>query len=271
MGSEHPENIVNIPNSELLNQSYLIEAFNLKAAIEYTLKNFSAAKEAMKDMPPREDIDLDPITLHNMAVTHLDDDMEGSFEKLRFLIAQNLPPETLHNILIFYLKHQFYDVAADLYAQYSEVANNLLDPFVQRFVETIIIWQVAPEECFKRLDEISAEVTEQLRSLSKEIQTARQMADEEKLKALISQFDDAVDQLLPVVLFQAKIRWDSRDYAAVEKVLKKPIEFCNDHDSWRLNVAHVFFMQEKFKDAISFYEPMVKDHYSNVSVPLLLL
>jgi hypothetical protein len=33
----------------------LIEAFNLKAAIEYSIKNYSAAKEALVDMPPREE------------------------------------------------------------------------------------------------------------------------------------------------------------------------------------------------------------------------
>ena len=36
-------------------------------------------------------------------------------------------------------------------------------------------------------------------------------------------------------------------------------EFCSEHEVWKLNVAHVFFMQEtKFKDAIRYYDPIVK-------------
>ena len=44
----------------------------------------------------------------------------------------------------------------------------------------------------------------------------------------------------------------------VEKIFRQSTEFCSEHETWRLNVAHVFFMQEtKFKDAIKYYEPHV--------------
>jgi tetratricopeptide repeat protein 30 len=45
----------------------LIEAFNLKAAIEYVLKNAEAAREALTDMPPRSEDELDAVTLHNQV------------------------------------------------------------------------------------------------------------------------------------------------------------------------------------------------------------
>ena len=54
-----------VGNSIHLKESALIEAFNLKAAIEYNLKNLSNAKEALNDMPPRLESELDPITLMN--------------------------------------------------------------------------------------------------------------------------------------------------------------------------------------------------------------
>lgn len=64
---------------------------------------------------------------------------------------------------------------------------------------------------------------------------------------------------------QAKIYWDKNNYSMVEKIFRKSVEFCNDHDVWKLNVAHVLFMQEsKYKEAISFYEPAVKKQYDNV-------
>jgi tetratricopeptide repeat protein 30 len=129
MGSEHPDNVITISNSEVLHQSHLIEAFNLKAAVEYTLKNYTAAKEAIRDMPPRQEQDLDPISLHNLAVTQFEDDSTAGYDKLRFLISLNpAPAETLHNILVFFLKNQFYDAAADLIAQFAASTNDLLEP-----------------------------------------------------------------------------------------------------------------------------------------------
>lgn len=36
----------------------------------------------------------------------------------------------------------------------------------------------------------------------------------------------------------------------VEKIFRQSAEFCSEHDVWKLNVAHVFFMQQsKFKEA----------------------
>ncbi len=65
---------------------------------------------------------------------------------------------------------------------------------------------------------------------------------------------------------QAKIYWDLEHYVAVEKVFRKSVEFCNENDVWKLNVAHVLFMQDnKFKEAIGFYEPIVKKYFNNVS------
>nr|CAD7418088.1 unnamed protein product [Timema poppensis] len=63
---------------------------------------------------------------------------------------------------------------------------------------------------------------------------------------------------------QAKVYWDMENYAQVEKIFRKSVEFSNENDTWKLNVAHVLFMQEnKFKEATGFYEPIVKKHYDN--------
>jgi hypothetical protein len=52
-----------VGNSQALRDTALVEAFNLKAAIEYTMKppNLEAAKEALMDMPPRSEEELDPV------------------------------------------------------------------------------------------------------------------------------------------------------------------------------------------------------------------
>lgn len=70
---------------------------------------------------------------------------------------------------------------------------------------------------------------------------------------------------IPVLMQQAKIYWDLENYVQVEKLFRKSVEFCNEHDVWKLNVAHVLFMQDgKWKEATGFYEPIVRKHYDNV-------
>ena len=46
---------------QVLKETCLIEAFNLKAAIEYNMKSFAAAREALADAPPRTEEELDPV------------------------------------------------------------------------------------------------------------------------------------------------------------------------------------------------------------------
>ena len=74
-----------------------------------------------------------------------------------------------------------------------------------------------------------------------------------------------ISRYIPVLMQQAKIYWDMENYQQVEKIFRKSVEFCNEHDIWKLNVAHVLFMQEnKYKEATGFYEPIVKKNYDNV-------
>ena len=68
-----------------------------------------------------------------------------------------------------------------------------------------------------------------------------------------------------MLMAQAKIYWDLDQYAQVEKIFRKSVEFCSESDIWKLNVAHVLFMQEnKFKEATGFYEPIVKKNFDSI-------
>ena len=101
-----------------MHETALIEAFNLKAAIEYVLKNMDNAKEALTDMPPRSEDELDAVTLHNQALMNMDSKPTEGFEKLQFLLQQNpFPPETFGNLLLLYCKYEYYDLAADVLAE----------------------------------------------------------------------------------------------------------------------------------------------------------
>ena len=46
------------------------------------------------------------------------------------------------------------------------------------------------------------------------------------------------------------------------------MDYCSDNDKWKLNVAHVLYMQEdKYDEASRFYEPIVNRNYDNVKHP----
>ena len=116
-----------------------------------------AAAEALTDMPPRSETELDPITLHNQALMNMEEDAEGGFEKLQFLLQQNpCPPgrtpasrkpppsaarahrwdfphssgvaETFGNLLLLYCKFEHYDLAADVLAENTHLTYQHLSP-----------------------------------------------------------------------------------------------------------------------------------------------
>jgi len=280
---EHPElsvgmqtegiDVRSVGNTTTLHETALVEAFNLKAAIEYQLKNFEASQEALTDMPPRGEEELDAVTLHNQALMNMDANPTIGFEKLQYLLQQDIcPPETFGNLLLLYVKHQYFDLAADVMAENTHLTFKM-DPYLYEYLDAVIIQQSSAEEAFRRFDDIANRHTDNLRKITKQVQECRQNHDEEAVKKAVNEYDEALEKYIPVLMAQAKIYWDKGNYTMVEKIFRKSVEFCNEHDSWKLNVAHVLFMQEnKYKEAIGFYEPIVKKHYDNIlSVSAIVL
>uniref|UniRef100_A0A669QBD4 Tetratricopeptide repeat protein 30 n=1 Tax=Phasianus colchicus TaxID=9054 RepID=A0A669QBD4_PHACC len=239
---QHPElsvgmttegiDVRSVGNTLLLHRTALVEAFNLKAAIEYQLHNLKAAQEALTDMPPRAEEELDPVTLHNQALINMDTQPTEGFEKLQFLLLQNpCPPETFGNLLLLYCKHQYYDLAADVLAENAHLTYKLLTPYLYNFLDAVITCQTAPEEAFHKLDDAAGMLTEQLRKLTKQIQEARQNWDDEAVKKTVNEYDETLDKYIPVLMVQAKIYWDMKNYTMVEKIFRKSVEFCNEHEN----------------------------------------
>jgi len=255
-----------VGNTLTLHKTALIEAFNLKAAIEYLLKNQDAAREALTDMPPRSENELDAVTLHNQALMNMELKPTDGFGKLQFLLQQNpFPPETFGNLLLLYCKYEYYDLAADVLAENAHLTYKYLTPYLYDFLEALITQQTSPDEAYRKFDTIASKHAEQLRKFTKQVQEARSSHDDEAVKKSINDYEDALARYIPVLMAQAKIYWDMDQYAQVEKIFRKSVEFCSESDIWKLNVAHVLFMQEnKFKEATGFYEPIVKKNFDSI-------
>ncbi|KAL0893524.1 hypothetical protein ABMA27_013720 [Loxostege sticticalis] len=258
--------VKSVGNTLTLHETALTEVFNLKAAIEYQLKNVESAREALNDMPPRHEHELDAVTLHNLALTSIDIRPTDGFEKLHFLLQQDpFPPETFANLLLLYCKFEYFDLAADVLAENAQFTYKYLTPYLYDFLDAIITSQTSPEEAFQKYEDIASKHAEQLRKLTKVVQESRAQGDNDQVKKAVVEYEEALERYIPVVMAQAKIYWDMENYGQVEKIFRKSVEFCNESDVWRLNVAHVLFMQEnKYKEAASFYEPIVKKQYDNI-------
>lgn len=264
-----------VGNSLVLKETCLIEAFNLKAAIEFEMKNreparvgsdTNAAKEALTDMPPRTEAELDPVTLHNQALIHSAEDATGSFKKLSYLLANPpYPPETFGNLLLLHCKYQHFDLVAGLLAENSHLTYKYLSQEIYDYLDACIMVPTSIEEAYRKFDELSARYIDKLRKLTKQIQDARLARDNDVIKVTLKLYDEELERYIPVLMAQARIYWERENYPMVEKLFFQSAEFCSEHDVWKLNVAHVFFMQEtKFKDAIRYYEPIVKKNQDSL-------
>ncbi|CAG02252.1 unnamed protein product, partial [Tetraodon nigroviridis] len=279
---EHPELSVgmtsegvdfhSVGNTLELQQTALIEALNLKAAIEYQLKNVKTAQEALTDMPPRSEQvrthaspsrELDAVTLHNQALLNMDSKPSEGFEKLAFLLQQpSFPPVTFANLLLLYCKYEYFDLAADVLAENAHLTYKFLTPYIYEFLDALLMSQTTPEEAFRKLDDMCGKLTEQLRKLAKLVQT--QTRDEEAQKKAVQEYNQMLEKYIVVLMAQAKIYWNRENYQMVEKIFQKSLEVWCEDDTLRLNLAHVLFMQNKYKKAISFYEPIVTKHYDKI-------
>jgi tetratricopeptide repeat protein 30 len=107
--------------------------------------------------------------------------------------------------------------------------------------------------------------------MTKQIQDARIGRDNGAIREALKRYDEGLETFIPVLMGMAKIYWDRENYPMVERIFRQSAEFCSEHEAWKLNVAHVFFMQfgdgngeNKFRDAIRYYEPFVRKHEENI-------
>jgi len=151
------------------------------------------------------------------------------------------------------------------------MAEDELDP--GSMLNSALLVHTAPEDWYRKFDDLSRKHIDTLRGLTKNIQDARLQRDQELIRRWLKLYDEALERYIPVLMSQARIYWDREHYPMVEKIFRQSAEFCSEHEVWVLNVAHVFFLQEtKFKEAIRYYEPTVKKHAAAIlQVPAIVL
>ena len=278
---EHPElcvglrgeNSPTVPNSLALKESALTEAFNLKAAIEYNLKNLPNAKEALLDMPQRKEEDLDPVTLLNQALLFFDSNPSESFRKINFLLENPpFPDETFCNLLLLYAKYEYFDLAADVLAENSELTFKFINPNDFEYIDALIFQNASLEDTIKRFEELGRKHLDSLKRVTRQIKEAQNDKDNALLQKTLKEYDDNLERYIPVLMAHAKIFWNKEDYVKVEQLLKASQDYCSINDTWRLNLAHVYFVQEKYTEALAFYESIYhKNLETLLDIPAIII
>ncbi|KAK9832763.1 hypothetical protein WJX84_007809 [Apatococcus fuscideae] len=270
---EHPElgigstakgqtNVRRIPNSPTLQESALIETFNLKAAVELHMGNVGGAQAALQDMPPRAESELDPVTLHNLALAASEEDTAGCFSRLHHLLTSNcFPAEAFSNLLLLYCspQHALYDAAADLMAQNPDLVENSVSKDMLQFLDACMLKQRLPDAAFEKFEQLSSKQLEGLHRLIKDLQVARLSRDEIAIRKAILAYGAALEIFIPVLMAQAHIYWEMEDFSQAEALLDQCSDVCQDHGVWRCNLAHAIFMQDgKTAEATELYAPLVE-------------
>ena len=239
--------------------AFLVEGLNLMSALEYDQRHFKEARDVLRELPKRNEEELDPVTLHNTALVSMEDDPSSAFNKLSFLLQQQpSPPETFRNLLLGYCKFEYYALAADLLAENSELAMKTMGQPMMDFLDAYLLCATSKEEAYRKFDELCKANADILRRLVREVDVARKTHDDVQEMSLIVQFEAAVSDLVPVLMSQAKIFWDMGKYELVELLLLKYADYCTDNRIYKLNLAHTFFMEPgKMQEAIDVYEPLV--------------
>uniref|UniRef100_A0AC35TRF9 Tetratricopeptide repeat protein 30 n=1 Tax=Rhabditophanes sp. KR3021 TaxID=114890 RepID=A0AC35TRF9_9BILA len=255
-----------VGNTIILHESALIEACNLKFAIEYKLLNYSSALHALTDMPPRDEEELDPVTLHNHAIFHVNYDSADAFAKLQYLLSQNpFPPETFANLLLIYVKYSYFDLAADVLAEHAHLSLKYLPPYIFDYLDAVITQQTSPSDSYAKFDALSNELTTKMRKAKKKEDQGIETKNDLMIQEADQEYKELKEMFIPVLMGQANIYWIKKDYANVEKVFQRSVEFASDNDDFKLNVAHTLFMTGvKYKEAIGFYEPILNKHINKI-------
>ncbi|KAL4422716.1 hypothetical protein ABPG75_008913 [Micractinium tetrahymenae] len=284
-----------VGNSAKLKQTALVEAFNLRAAVELQLGNPTGAAAALSDMPPRQEHELDPVTLHNQALVALASaaaapslqaaaGRQAGLAKLLHLLAHPpFPPELAGNLLSLCCRpsegggpcgsalgstQERADVAEEVLGAHAALVAATVPPGVLPLYEACLArMRRGPEEAAAKLDELAGSHIEGLRKRVKAVQDARWAGDHAAAAAGLEAYEAELEAFLPVLMSLAHLHWEAGAFGRAQAVLQQSAEFCSDHPVWRLNLGHVLVAQEggKLGEAAELYESLVQ-HFAGAVV-----
>lgn len=194
-----------------------------------------------RDLPPRSEPELDPVTLHNLALTDASGGISTSLRRLAFLLEigpPTCPAETFANILLLCCKHEMYDTAADILAEHAQLTYKYLSTFLYDLLDAIITVQTSREEADQKLGKLAARVTAKLRALTGKIKESRASNDDDAVKKTLPEYEEELENFLPVAMARAWLYWLDDDFATAEREFRSSGNFCHVIFAILINSLH---------------------------------
>ena len=119
-----------VGNTPQLQDSFIIEALNLRALIQFNMDDTKGAQTTISMLPFRNEQQLDAVTLHNLAILNSEHELEDSLGKLDYLtsLIPGMPDETIWNLIVLYGKSNNWTRAQDVIAQHSVMLQETTSP-----------------------------------------------------------------------------------------------------------------------------------------------
>ena len=80
-------------------------------------------------------------------------------------------------------------------AENAHLTYKFLDAILYEFLDATLMVQTAPEEAYRKFDDLSRKHIDSLRALTKNIQDARLARDQEQIRKWLKQYDEAQESL----------------------------------------------------------------------------
>jgi tetratricopeptide repeat protein 30 len=163
-----------------------------------------------------------------------------------------------------------------LLAEHTELAIKTMGQPTLDFLDAILLCGASKDEAYRKFEDLCKSKSDILRRLMRQGEEARKTQDEHMQSQIAIELEATVAELVPVLMCQAKIFWELGNYQLVELLLLKYMDFCMDNRTWKLNLAHTYFMQQsgsnpKITEAIQWYEPLVLSEQNLLDIEAIIV
>ncbi len=113
---------------------------------------------------------MDPVTLHNQALIFFDNDPSEGFRKLNYLLQNPpFPDETFSNLLLLYAKHEYFDLAADVLAENSDLTFKFINPQDFEYIDALIFQNASIDDTLSKFEDMSGKYIDNIKRVTKRI------------------------------------------------------------------------------------------------------
>ncbi|GAB5367451.1 hypothetical protein AAMO2058_001231200, partial [Amorphochlora amoebiformis] len=223
-----------------------LKMLNLKGAIYYQTGEVSGFKEAVESLRKFDD-NKSPVLHHNLALLTVETD---AWEALRrwASVADRLPYPALSNMVILCLQNMEYHLAQEVITKYSS-AWGLVVRDLREMLEAIVLSYLDPQRGAKVLE-------------SKSIQLLSELKAGPKTSVRGPTRDLAIKfKFIPTMMAHSRIFWEKKEFSKIESLFQRSAHFCSGDRVWRINLAHVFYMQDRHRAAARMYREALEEEH----------